>query len=75
MDAVGARQEAGEDGGARWLADDAGGDDGFQAQAFGSKQVEVRRLYFAAAKAVAIAALLVGGDEEDVGLGHGGLVF
>jgi hypothetical protein len=64
--AVGARQEAGEDRGARRLAHQVGRDAGGEARALGRQQVEVRCLHLAALETVAIGALLVGCDEQDI---------
>ena len=65
-DAVRRRQQAGEDRRARWLAHHVRRDAGGEARAFARQHVEVRRPDPAAFEAVAIRALLVRGDEEDV---------
>ena len=68
VDAMRARQEAGQDRGARRLADEVGRDARREARARARHRVEVRRLHAPSFEAVAIGALLVGSDEEDVGL-------
>ena len=69
--AVRARQQAGQDRGARRLAHQVGRDAGREARAVARQHVEMRRLHLAALEAVAIGALLVGGDEQDI---HGALL-
>jgi hypothetical protein len=60
---VGARQETGEDRGAGRLAHQVRRDAGREAAPLGGQHVEMRRLHPAPFEAVAVGALLVGGDE------------
>jgi len=70
-DAMRARQQPGQDRGARRLADQIGRDAGAKAGAALRHQIEMRGLDLAPLDAEAVATLLIGGDEQDVGsLGH-----
>ena len=66
-DAVRERQHAGQYRGARGLADQVGRDRGLEPGAVACEPVQVRRQYFRPLESVAVAALLVGRDEQDVG--------
>jgi hypothetical protein len=63
----------GQDRGARRLADDVWRDAGGKARSLRRHAVERRRLDAASFEAEAVAALLVGGDEEDVRRRHEGV--
>src|SRR5688572_14875255 len=67
-DAVRVRQQAGQDRSARGLAHQVGRDARRESRAGARHGVEVRRLDLAALEAVAVAALLVRGDEDNVRL-------
>ena len=70
--AVGQRQEAGQHGGPRGLAHKVRRDAGVEMRPLRRQPVEMRGLHAPAGEAVAVGALLVGGDEEDVRpVGHG----
>ena len=70
--AVGQRQEASQHGGTRGLAHQVRRDAGVEMGPFRRQPVQMRRLHAPAGEAVAVGALLVGGDEEDVRpVGHG----
>ena len=66
VNAVRARQLAGQDRGARRLADDTGCDRVGETCSLGSQLVEMRCLDFATLDAEAVGAVLVGGDEQDI---------
>src|SRR5687767_212649 len=70
-DAVCVRQQTGEDRRARGLADEVRRDAGREARAFARHAIEVRRLHLAAFETVAVAALLVRSNENDVQLHSG----
>ena len=70
MYAVGARQQPGQDRSTRRLAHSTRGDDRFQTGAFAGQNIQMWRLDIAAAKAIAITALLVGCDEQDIWACH-----
>jgi len=65
-DAVRRRQQAGQDRRSRRLANEIRRDAGREARAFACQHVEMRRLHLAAFEAVAVGALLVGRDEQDI---------
>ena len=65
-DTVGTRQQASQDGGARRLANQIGGDAGRKASAVAGHLIEVRSLDFPTFEPVAVATLLIGGNEDDV---------
>ena len=67
-------QQSSEYGRARLLAYEVGRDAGIKARAVTREPVEMRRFDFGALETVAVAALLVGSDKQNVrALGHCGL--
>ena len=70
---VGTWQHPGQDRRPCRLTDDARCDAGGKPRALGREPVEVRRLDPPPLESETVGALLVGGDEQEVGSGHGGI--
>ena len=66
-DAVGERQQPGQDGGSRGLTDQIGCDTRGKTRALSRQQIEMRRLDMPVLKAKAIGTLLIRGNQEDMG--------
>ena len=69
-DAVRERQQPGQYRGARRLAHEVGRDVRGEARALAGEPIEMRRADAGILEAVAVGALLVGGDQQDVGAWH-----